>query len=299
MDDLDYQEQKECALCGKAEGDSSNLTSQSQLQTNATVGCGHQFCISCIESQLSRQRQFPCPICETLVKRVNLSTRTLDDVLCEKDTSWRHRILRTFNKTQEDFSSLLEYNDYLEEVEDMIYSIVHEEQTADENKAKLKECYDIDKEAIKKRLAKKTDKDYEILDKINAEQREADRRKRELEEEDKVIAMTKKKFKQESAEVLLGERDEVSAELKLAQMTGYRNELKRQREGRQANSATVFVSPRVRELKGTENRKENMYTKEFYLKRQAAGGGIPNDSDTSFKRNWNETISTMFAGAAF
>ena len=33
-----------CALCGTSESDASNLTTQSALQTNATVGCGHQFC---------------------------------------------------------------------------------------------------------------------------------------------------------------------------------------------------------------------------------------------------------------
>ena len=32
-----------CAICGLTEGDSSNLTTQNTLQTNATVGCGHQL----------------------------------------------------------------------------------------------------------------------------------------------------------------------------------------------------------------------------------------------------------------
>ena len=32
-----------CAICGTTEGDSSNLTSQTSLQTNATVKCGHQL----------------------------------------------------------------------------------------------------------------------------------------------------------------------------------------------------------------------------------------------------------------
>ena len=85
--------------------------------------------------------------------------------------------------------------------------------------------------------------------------------------------MTKRKFKQESAEVLLGERDEVSAALKAAQMQGYRNELKRQREGRQANAATMFVSPRVREPEGGISKRDpaNKLDREFYRKRQAAG----------------------------
>lgn len=45
-----------CAICGVAEGDSTNLTSQNNLQTNATVRCGHMFCNSCIERELSRRR---------------------------------------------------------------------------------------------------------------------------------------------------------------------------------------------------------------------------------------------------
>lgn len=43
---MDQQEQEDlfrCAICGVSEGDSSNLSSQSSLQTNATVRCGHQL----------------------------------------------------------------------------------------------------------------------------------------------------------------------------------------------------------------------------------------------------------------
>ena len=36
-----------CAICGLSEGDSSNLTTQNTLQTNATVGCGHQLYVVC------------------------------------------------------------------------------------------------------------------------------------------------------------------------------------------------------------------------------------------------------------
>lgn len=32
-----------CAFCGTAEGDSSHLSSNISLQTNATVRCGHQL----------------------------------------------------------------------------------------------------------------------------------------------------------------------------------------------------------------------------------------------------------------
>eukprot|EP00531_Pseudo-nitzschia_arenysensis_P002686 CAMPEP_0116145958 /NCGR_PEP_ID=MMETSP0329-20121206/16902_1 /TAXON_ID=697910 /ORGANISM="Pseudo-nitzschia arenysensis, Strain B593" /LENGTH=292 /DNA_ID=CAMNT_0003641661 /DNA_START=72 /DNA_END=947 /DNA_ORIENTATION=+ len=292
---MDDQEEQEgffrCAICGIAEGDSSNLTSQSSLQTNATVGCGHQFCNSCIDRELSRRREFPCPICETPVKKVTLSTRTLDDVLCEKDTSWRRRVLKVFNKSQKDFTSLLQFNNYLEEVEDIIYSIVNEEPNAEECKGKIKQYEEQHRTEIVIRQSQRADEERAIQDQIAAEQREAKRRKRDILEEEKAIAMTKRKFKQESAEVLLGERDEVSAELRAAQMQGYRNELKRQREGRQS-AATMLVSPRVREPEGgmmDPREAAKKLDRETYRKRQGAGGGIPAGSLTSQERNWKET----------
>eukprot|EP00526_Cylindrotheca_closterium_P029859 CAMPEP_0113624082 /NCGR_PEP_ID=MMETSP0017_2-20120614/12408_1 /TAXON_ID=2856 /ORGANISM="Cylindrotheca closterium" /LENGTH=247 /DNA_ID=CAMNT_0000534089 /DNA_START=90 /DNA_END=829 /DNA_ORIENTATION=+ /assembly_acc=CAM_ASM_000147 len=234
-----------CAICGVAEGDNTNLTSQTNLQTNATVRCGHMFCNSCIDRELSRRREFPCPICNTPVKKVTLSTRSLDDVQCEKDTSWRRRVMKVFNKIESDFPNLLEYNNYLEEVEDIIFSIVNEEANAEECKTKIKAYEEAHRSAIVIRQSQRADEERAIQDRIASEQREAERRKREWKEEEAAIAKTKRKFKQESAEVLLGEREEVSAELKAAQMQGYRNELKRQRQGK--SSVTNFVSPRVRE----------------------------------------------------
>ena len=43
MDDTNQEDLFRCAICGTTEGDSSNLTSQTTLQTNATVRCGHQL----------------------------------------------------------------------------------------------------------------------------------------------------------------------------------------------------------------------------------------------------------------
>lgn len=42
-DDDDNSNGDRCAFCGTAEGDSSNLSHQTTLQTNATVRCGHQL----------------------------------------------------------------------------------------------------------------------------------------------------------------------------------------------------------------------------------------------------------------
>jgi CDK-activating kinase assembly factor MAT1 len=291
MDDQEQDDLFQCAICFIAEGDSTNLTSQSSLQTNATVKCGHQFCTSCVDRELSRRREFPCPICDTPVKKVTLSTRTLDDVQCEKDTSWRRRVMKVFNKVEENFATLLEYNNYLEEVEDVIYSIVNEEPNAEDAKTKIKSYEEANRAQIVIRQSQRADEERSIQDRIALEQREAERRKRELKEEEKAIAFTKRRLKQESTQVLLGEREEVSAELRAAQMQGYRNELKRQGRGA---AATNYASPRVREPDGGLQRDKKL-DRELYRKRQAAGGGIPQESIDNQQRNWNETISTLFS----
>jgi len=155
----------QCAICGVSEGDASNLTTQSSLQVNATIGCGHAFCFTCVERELSRRKTFPCPICQTIqVKRTTLSSRTLDDVLCEKDTGWRRRILKVFNKVQADFDSLLEFNNYLEQVEDMIFAIVNEEPHAEEIKAKIKKYEEENKKQIVIRQSQRADEDRSIAD---------------------------------------------------------------------------------------------------------------------------------------
>ncbi|KAL7538195.1 hypothetical protein ACHAXR_008356 [Thalassiosira sp. AJA248-18] len=291
-DDIaDDQNLFSCAICGLSEGDSQNLTTQNTLQTNATVGCGHQFCTSCVERELSRRKTFPCPICETLVKRVTLSTRTLDDVQCEKDTSWRRRILKIYNKSENDFTTLLEYNNYLEEVEDIIYSIVNEEPNAEEAKAKVKAYEEANRSQIVIRQSQRADEERCIADRISLEQRETERRKREFQEIEKAVTVAKQKFKQETTEVMLGERDQVSAEVAAAQMLGYRNELIRQQKGR---GQVTGAGPRVREPEGGLG-KDKIKDREMYRKRQAAGGGVTSENIAVQERDWQLTVATLFA----
>jgi CDK-activating kinase assembly factor MAT1 len=112
--------------------------------------------------------------------------------------------MKVFNKVQTDFDTLAGYNNYLEEVEDIVYSIVNEEPCAEECKAKIRAYEEQNKASIVIRQSQRADEERAIQDRIAAEQREVERRKREQQEEEKAIALTKRKFKQESTEVLLG-----------------------------------------------------------------------------------------------
>jgi CDK-activating kinase assembly factor MAT1 len=112
--------------------------------------------------------------------------------------------LKVFNKVEDDFETLLEYNNYLEEVEDIIFSIVNEEPNAEEMKAKVKAYEEANKSQIVVRQSQRADEERSIADRIAREQREAERRKRELQEEEKDRAMSKRQYKQELTEVKLG-----------------------------------------------------------------------------------------------
>lgn len=250
-------------------------------------------CNQCTDREFVRKREFPCPVCKTPVKRVTLTQRTLDAVQCEKDTSWRRRLLAVYNKTEADFGALQQYNDYLEEVEDMIYSIVNEEPDAEECKAKIKEYEQAHRAEIVVRQSQRADEERSIQDQIAAEQLTSQRNRLQLDEERKQMVLTKRQYKLESTEVLLGEREEVSAELIAAQMQGYKNDVKR-RGGGGAAAGAAFVSPKVREPVAGLTR-EALCDREVYRKRQAAGGGVPVGSIASQERNWNETVNSLFS----
>jgi len=285
-----------CAICNTSEADSSNLN-QSSLQTNAAVRCGHQFCMPCVERELSRRKEFPCPICETPVKKVTLSTRTLDEVQCEKDTHLRRRVLKVYNKVQRDFTNLEDYNNYLEEVEDIIYSIVNEESNAEECKAKLKKYEEENKSQIVIRQSRRADADRDWNDRIAAEQREKERRKREALQDENAITIAKRRYKLEATQVTLGEREEVSRELIEAQISGYRSEILKQR-GHGGQGPNYSQGSRVREPAGGL-RKDKKINKEEYLKRQAAGGGIPVRNTQTHDRNWKLAVSSLFVTHAY
>jgi len=172
---------------------------------------------------------------------------------------------------------------------------VNDEPDAEEKKAKVKKYEEENKSQIVTRQAQRADEERCIADRIAAEQRDAERRKRQFLEDEKAIALAKRKLKQESTEVMLGEREEVSQELLAAQMQGYRNEIIRQQQGRGAMGANFMSQkPGVREPTGGLHRERKM-DRELYLKRQAAGGGVPSNSIQAHERNWQLAATSLFS----
>jgi len=73
------------------------------------------------------QREFQCLLCATLLRRHDLNANH-----AKEENSIRKKINSIFNKRRENFSTLKEYNDYLEEVEDIVFNLlnkIEEEET--------------------------------------------------------------------------------------------------------------------------------------------------------------------------
>lgn len=78
--------------------------------------CGHSLCESCVDFLFIRGSN-ACPECGTALRRNNFRLQLFEDSAVEKEIDIRKKILKDFNRRETDFSTLREYNDYLEMVE--------------------------------------------------------------------------------------------------------------------------------------------------------------------------------------
>ncbi|KAF6035961.1 hypothetical protein EB796_005728 [Bugula neritina] len=86
--------------------------------------CGHALCESCVELLFVRGSGL-CPECNVSLRRANFRLQFFEDASIEKEIEIRKKILKDYNLKEDNFSTLREYNDYLEEVETIIFNLVN------------------------------------------------------------------------------------------------------------------------------------------------------------------------------
>jgi len=90
------------------------------------IGCGHKYCEDCVGQLLNKNSTLE-------------HTKSFDSKYCDSDKNWREQVTSVYNKTENQFSSVEQYNDYLELIEDIVFSIVNEQDDMDECKKRLSE----------------------------------------------------------------------------------------------------------------------------------------------------------------
>lgn len=66
-----------------------------------------------------------CPDCGVPLRRSNFRVQLFEDPFVEKEVDIRRRVLKDFNKREEDFETLNDFNEYLEEVENIIFNLTN------------------------------------------------------------------------------------------------------------------------------------------------------------------------------
>lgn len=163
--------------------------------------CGHSLCESCVEL-LFVKGSGACPDCGTALRRSNFRLQIFEDALVEKEIDIRKRVLRDFNKKEEDFSSLKDYNDYLEMIETIVFNLSN--QLDVEATKKLIDQYKKDNKSQIRKNQSKMSRDEELLDNlIEQELQESTMRKIMILEDEKREKAAKRKHKEALIDALM------------------------------------------------------------------------------------------------
>lgn len=88
--------------------------------------CYHKMCESCVDRIFS-QGPAPCPVagCARTLRKQRFRRQTFEDLQVEREVDIRRRVAAVFNRRQEEFTDLLAYNNYLEEVETVTFNLLY------------------------------------------------------------------------------------------------------------------------------------------------------------------------------
>ncbi|KAL3421381.1 CDK-activating kinase assembly factor MAT1 [Phlyctema vagabunda] len=156
-----------CPVC------KSNRYLNPNLQFLINPECYHKMCSTCVDRIFtSGPASCPVPYCGKTLRKKGFHKAFFADLKVEREVDIRKRVYSVFNRRQDEFETLLDWNNYLEEVESLTFDLV--EGTRDE-KTKAEDRLRTYKEGNK----------GEIEENRRAGQEEADvARKREKAEKD-------------------------------------------------------------------------------------------------------------------
>lgn len=172
---------------------------QLQLMVNS---CGHGLCLNCV-NLLFAKGSGNCPSCNVPLRRINFRYQYFQDATVEKEVEIRKKIMKDFCKKEDDFPTLRAYNDYLEEVEEIIQNLTHEI-NVEATKRKIEQYKKENSEIINKSRGKKS-KDEEELEDLIEEEKELEslRRNRSLLSETEELNRAKAKQKEALVDELM------------------------------------------------------------------------------------------------
>ncbi|KAJ7413120.1 hypothetical protein BTVI_44210 [Pitangus sulphuratus] len=183
-------------------------------------------CESCVELLFVRGAG-NCHECDTPLRKSNFRVQLFEDPAVDKEVEIRKKVLKIYNKREEDFPTLDEYNDFLEEIEEIVFNLTNNVDL--ENTKKKMELYQKDnKEVIQKNKLKLTREQEELEEALEVERQESEQRRLFIQKEEQLQQMIKRKNKQALLDDL--ESSDLPASLLLAQHKDRSTQLEMQLE---------------------------------------------------------------------
>jgi len=144
--------------------------------------CGHDVCEKCVEHLFIRGSS-ACPTCKVPLKKSGFKVKRFEDYTVEREVDIRKRVLKDYNKREEDFLNLRDFNNYLEEIEEIVFNLANNLEV-EETKAKI-EVYRKDNfKIIQKNRVLQSKSEAYLKSQLAAEAREAEERRIELRNEE-------------------------------------------------------------------------------------------------------------------
>lgn len=201
-----------CAECGIRQNAESNMTN-TLFEVCTDPKCGHKFCSNCLYDLFTNQgkRQFACKRCsgsgrQIMVKRDKLSKKSLEETEVEKDVRVRKKVKAVYNRTESSFPNAGAFRDYEEQVEDLIFNLVHDIDVA-ATQAKIKKYASQNEESIAFNAGKRSEED-QVMDKtIRLQSADLQSKLMELHAADVEEKMYQKEVKRQVNQLMLGERE--------------------------------------------------------------------------------------------
>ncbi|XP_027022221.2 CDK-activating kinase assembly factor MAT1 [Tachysurus fulvidraco] len=175
--------------------------------------CGHTLCENCVEMLFVRGSG-NCVQCDTPLRKSNFRLQLFEDPAVDKEVEIRKKVLKIYNKRDVDFPSLGEYNDYLEQVEEIVFNLTNNVDI--ENTKQMMEQYQRDnRDIIQKNKAKLTREQEELEELLLMEKQDLEVKRLENLQEEQRHLHNKRKSKQALLDEL--ESSHLPASLLLAQ----------------------------------------------------------------------------------
>ncbi|KAH8681951.1 CDK-activating kinase assembly factor MAT1-domain-containing protein [Xylariales sp. PMI_506] len=215
-----------CPVCKRVRYLNTNMVFQINPE------CYHPMCSQCVENIFkSGPAQCPYASCSKTLRIKGFRQAYFGDLIIEREVDIRKRVGAVFNNTQDDFETLRDYNNYLQDVEDLTFALVNGD---DEERVKAEEqliAYELEHKAqIERNKKKGTDMEEARVKKKAEAAAVAKARKAELEREEEEARKEEAKLNEEVMEALqrgeagtaaeIQERLVAAKKLKLAQING-------------------------------------------------------------------------------